>query len=103
MNEESDRMSKHSSGHTPHAGHSGRNVLYFTTVSSVWRGEQLSKPELPKFPILPFNAEVNGYASEQQGSDCFDQSYGTGTANAGASSSSSDTGSSDESDSTDSD
>lgn len=49
------------------------------------------------------NAEVNGYASEQQVNDCFDHSYGKGTANAGASSSSSDTGSSDESDSTDSD
>ncbi len=79
-------------------------MYYISPLSAQTDGESNSASQnYQDFQSCLSNAETNGYASEQQVSDCFDQSYGTGTGDAGASSSSSDAGSNDESDSTESD
>jgi hypothetical protein len=78
-------------------------MYYISPLSGQTDGESNSASQnYQDFQSCLSNAEANGYASDQQVSDCFDQSYGTGTSSS-SSSSSSDAGSNDESDSTGSD
>jgi hypothetical protein len=76
-------------------------LYYVSPLSAQTDGETNSASQnYQDFQSCLSNAEANGFASEQQVSDCFDESYGTGSGNLGVSPSSTDTGSNDENDPT---